>query len=76
MARRPRIVVEGGLYHVYNRVASGEPVFADPETVPGLYIYTSRSGLHRRPSGLTPPIGATNPASPDQGDQRKWPRGQ
>ncbi len=30
MARRPRIVVEGGLYHVYNRVSSGEPVFADP----------------------------------------------
>ena len=30
MARRPRIIVEGGLYHVYNRVSSGEPVFADP----------------------------------------------
>ena len=30
MARRPRIVVEGGLYHVYNRVSSGEPVFSDP----------------------------------------------
>jgi len=24
-------VVEGGLYHVYNRIASGEHVFADPE---------------------------------------------
>jgi REP element-mobilizing transposase RayT len=23
--------VEGGIYHVYNRFASGEPVFADPE---------------------------------------------
>ena len=31
MVRRPRVVVEGGLYHVYNRIASGEPVFADPE---------------------------------------------
>ena len=31
MARRPRTVVEGGLYHVYNRIASGEHVFADPE---------------------------------------------
>jgi REP element-mobilizing transposase RayT len=31
MARRPRIVVEGGLYHVYNRVSSGEHIFADPE---------------------------------------------
>ena len=31
MARRPRVLVEGGVYHVYNRVASGEPVFGDPE---------------------------------------------
>ena len=31
MVRRPRIVVEGGLYHVYNRVSSGEHIFADPE---------------------------------------------
>ena len=30
MARRPRIVVEGGLYHVYNRVSSGERVSSDP----------------------------------------------
>jgi REP element-mobilizing transposase RayT len=29
MVRRPRIVVEGGWYHVYNRVSSGEPVFAN-----------------------------------------------
>ena len=27
MARRPRVVIEGGLYHVYNRVSSGEPIF-------------------------------------------------
>ena len=31
MVRRPRVEIEGGLCHVYNRVASGEPVFADPE---------------------------------------------
>ena len=31
MPRKPRIFVEGGVYHVYNRVASGEEVFADPE---------------------------------------------
>lgn len=31
MPRRPRVFVEGGIYHVYNRFASGEPVFADPE---------------------------------------------
>jgi REP element-mobilizing transposase RayT len=31
MPRRPRVFVEGGIYHVYNRFASGKPVFADPE---------------------------------------------
>jgi len=30
MVRRPRIVVEGGWYHVYNRVSSGEQIFAEP----------------------------------------------
>jgi REP element-mobilizing transposase RayT len=33
MVRRPRVEIEGGLYHVYNRVASGEPIFSDPEEV-------------------------------------------
>ena len=31
MPRKRRIEIEGGVYHVYNRVASGEEVFADPE---------------------------------------------
>jgi len=31
MARKPRIVVQGGVYHVYNRIASGEAIFADPD---------------------------------------------
>jgi REP element-mobilizing transposase RayT len=31
MVRRARIEVEGGLYHVYNRVSSGESIFSDPE---------------------------------------------
>ena len=31
MARRPRVEVGGGVYHVYNRVASGEPVFGNPD---------------------------------------------
>ena len=31
MPRSPRVFVEGGIYHVYNRFPSGEPVFADPE---------------------------------------------
>ena len=26
MPRPPRVFVEGGIYHVYNRFASGEPV--------------------------------------------------
>jgi len=28
MPRPPRAFIEGGVYHVYNRVARGEPVFA------------------------------------------------
>ena len=31
MPRGRRVLVEGGLYHVYNRFARGEGVFADPE---------------------------------------------
>ena len=30
MVRRPRVEIEGGLFHVYNRVASGEAIFSDP----------------------------------------------
>ena len=30
MVRRPRVEIEGGVFHVYNRVASGESVFSDP----------------------------------------------
>jgi len=33
MPRRPRVFVEGGVYHVYNRVASGDRVFGDPEVL-------------------------------------------
>ncbi len=31
MPRGRRVLVEGGLYHVYNRFARGEDVFVDPE---------------------------------------------
>ncbi|MCD4748009.1 MAG: transposase [Thermoanaerobaculales bacterium] len=31
MPRAPRILIEGGLYHVYNRFARGEEVFAESE---------------------------------------------
>ena len=31
MPRRPRLLIEGGLYHFYNRCSRGEPVFGDPQ---------------------------------------------
>ena len=31
MPRAPRILIVGGLYHVYNRFARGEEAFANPE---------------------------------------------
>ncbi len=31
MPRRPRVFVEGGIYHVYNRFARGTEIFAEPE---------------------------------------------
>jgi REP element-mobilizing transposase RayT len=31
MPRAPRNLIEGGLYHVYNRFARGEEIFSDPE---------------------------------------------
>jgi hypothetical protein len=31
MPRSPRILIEGGLDHVYNRFARGEGIFAEPE---------------------------------------------
>ena len=30
MVRKSRVEIEGGLFHVYNRVASGEAIFSDP----------------------------------------------
>jgi putative transposase len=35
MPRRPRVLIEGGLYHVYNRFARGEGVLGDPEEAIG-----------------------------------------
>jgi REP element-mobilizing transposase RayT len=35
MPRRPRQFIEGGIYHVYNRVASGEEIFSEPEVAVG-----------------------------------------
>jgi len=31
MPRKPRVFVEGGIYHVYCRVTRREPVFKDPK---------------------------------------------
>lgn len=43
MPRAPRVLIEGGLYHVYNRFARGEEVFADPEEA----IRRGRSGARK-----------------------------
>lgn len=32
MPRRPRFLIEGGIYHVYNRFTNGEPVFSDVDS--------------------------------------------
>ena len=34
MLRTSRVLVQGGICHVYNRFASAEPVFVDPEQAP------------------------------------------
>ena len=38
MPRAPRILIEGGLCHVYNRLARGEEIFADPEEVIAFFV--------------------------------------
>jgi hypothetical protein len=61
MARGARIEIAGGLYHVYNRVSSGEAVFADPnEAIEFIDIIR---GLNKRdgwtvslPNFLKPPL--------------------
>jgi len=35
MPRRPRVFVEGGLYHLYNRFARGAELFSQPEEIAG-----------------------------------------
>ena len=38
MGRKPRVLVPAVLYHIYERVSSGEPVFAEEEAaraIPG-----------------------------------------
>lgn len=36
MLRPPRVFVEGGIYHVYNRVTRGEKFFAEDHEAAGL----------------------------------------
>ena len=50
MPRRRRILVEGGLYHLYNRFARGENVFANPEEAVE-FVELLREVKHR--DGLT-----------------------
>jgi hypothetical protein len=50
MARRPRVVVEGGVYHVYNRLGRGERVF-DQEAEATAFVDLLRDVVER--DGLT-----------------------
>ena len=38
MPRRPRLLIEDGIYHVYNRAASEEEIFSDPEIALGFLV--------------------------------------
>lgn len=44
MLRTSRVLVEGGICHVYNRLASAEPVFVDPEEAPAFTERAMGSG--------------------------------
>lgn len=46
MPRRPRVLVEGALYHVYNRTAHGTAVFVDDEA-PGLFVDVLAQAVRR-----------------------------
>ena len=52
MVRRARVEVTGGLYHVYNRFASGERIFAEPdeaaEFIEILKDVKKRDGWHQK----------------------------
>jgi len=50
MPRRRRTLIEGGLYHVYNRFARGEEVFADHEEA---VEFVERLRAVKRRDGLT-----------------------
>jgi hypothetical protein len=60
VARRPRVVVEGGLYHVYKPVSSGGHIFDDPEALkPGSDSPSSRPP---RPQPRVAPFGVVDPS--------------
>ena len=46
MPRRPRVFVEGGIYHVYNRFARGADLFSEPEEA--IEFIEDLSGFARR----------------------------
>jgi len=33
MPRRPRVLIEGGIYHIYNRFARGAEIFSEGDNV-------------------------------------------
>ncbi len=65
MVRRLRVEIEGGLYHVYNRIASGEQIFSDPEEA-AEFIETIRETKTR--DGWT----VRRPGSMIRSMQRNW----
>jgi len=50
VVRRPRVGIEGDIFHGYNRVASGEPVFSEPNEA-AEFILSPRKTI---PSRLRP----------------------
>ena len=52
MPRKPRVFIEGGIYHVYCRASRGEVVFAD-DTEASEFRGTLRSFVKQNPRAPT-----------------------
>ncbi len=69
MPRWPRVFVEGGIFHVYNRFARGAEIFAEPEEAIK-FIEDNKDGPFFCYLPVTPPHGLFN--IPD--DDPAWKR--
>jgi len=63
MPRRPRVFVEGGIYHVYNRFARGAEISAEPEEAVE-FIEILRKARDRDGLKIYAWMGATFPIAP------------